>query len=159
MDGYGVGTQARRLLHTYWRILTMVVRARGYYGTALQGARRVTHGYPPSPTIFNVVANAVLRHWVTGVIGDTEERGNHGKEVRHQAALFYAYDGMVASSDPRWLQGAFNALVGLFYRVSLQKNVGKIVGMVCHPFHAAGNLSEAAYGRRFTGKAPRTGSY
>ena len=94
-----------------------------------------------------------------GVIADTEERGKHGKEGRHQAAHLYAYYDMVASSDSRWLQGAFNALVSLFYRFGLQKNVGKIVGMVCHPFHAAGNLSEAEYGRRVTGKAPSTGSY
>ena len=55
---------------------------------------------------------------------------------------------MVASSDPRWIQGAFNTLFVMFGRVGLQKNVGKTVGMVCQPFQAAGNLSEAAYRRR-----------
>ena len=34
LDGYGVGPQARRLLQTYWRRLTVVARAGGYYGTA-----------------------------------------------------------------------------------------------------------------------------
>ena len=53
-----------------------------------------------SPTIFNVVLDAVIRHWVTGVIADAEELGKLGKEGRHQAALFYADDGMVALSDP-----------------------------------------------------------
>ena len=66
--------------------------------------------------------------------------------------LFYADDGMVASSDPVWLQGAFNALVGLFDRVGLQTNVRKIVDMVCHPCQAAGNITMAAYGRRNTGE-------
>ena len=33
--------------------------------------------------------------------------------------MFYANYGMVASSDPAWIQGAFNALVGLFDRVGL----------------------------------------
>ena len=37
----------------------------------------------------------------------------------YQAALLYADNGMVASSDPACLQGAFNALVGLFDRVGL----------------------------------------
>ena len=59
---------------------------------------------------------------------------------------------MVASSDPAWLQGAFNALVGLFDRVGLQTNFGKTVSMVCHPFQAAGNITQAAYGRRLTGE-------
>ena len=83
-----------------------------------------------------------------------EKRGERGKEGRHQAALFYADDGMVASSDPRWLQWAFNALVGLFERVGLQTNVGKTVSMVCRPCPAAGNQSEAAYGRMMTGEGP-----
>ena len=61
---------------------------------------------------------------------------------------------MVALYDPHWLQGAFNTLVGILDRVGLRENVRKTVGMVCHPCQAAGNLSEAAYGRRVTGKGP-----
>ena len=132
----------------------MVARAGGYYGTAFKGEIGVTQGDPMSPTKFNVVVEAVIRHWVMGVIADAEAQGDLGKEGRNQAALFYADDGMVASSDPRWLQGAFNTLVSLFDRVCLRKNVGKTVGMVCHPCQAAGNLSTAAYGRRVTGVGP-----
>ena len=84
---------------------------------------------------------------------EAEARGGAGWEGRHQAALFYADNGMVASSDPAWLQGAFNALVGLFDRVGLRKNVGKTVSMVCHPFRVmAGNITQAAYSRRLTGE-------
>ena len=43
----------------------MVARAGGYYGDAFKGARGVTQGDPLSPTIFNVVVDAVVRHWVT----------------------------------------------------------------------------------------------
>ena len=80
-----------------------------------------------------MVVDAVVRHWVTGVIADAEEWGELRKEGRHQAAMFCADDGMVASSNPRWLQGSFNTLVGLFDRVGLRSNVRKTVGMVCHP--------------------------
>ena len=52
---------------------------------------------------------------------------------------------MVASSNPRWLQLAFNAL---------QKNVGKTASMVRRPCQAAGTQSEAAYGRKMTGEGP-----
>ena len=93
----------------------------------------MTQGDPLSPTIFNVVVDELVRHWVTGVIAGAEERGEHGKEGRHQDALFYADDGMVASYDPRWIQGSFNTLVCLFDRVGLQTNVGKKVDMVCRP--------------------------
>ena len=54
----------------------MVARAGGYYGTSFKGERRVTQGDLLSPTIFNVVVDAVVRHWVTGVIADAEARGD-----------------------------------------------------------------------------------
>ena len=47
------------------------------------------------------------------VMEEAEARGETGREGRHQAALFYANNGMVVLSDPAWLQGAFTALVGL----------------------------------------------
>ena len=80
-------------------------------------------------------------HWVTLEVAESEKRREMGKEVRHQAALFYADDGMVAVSDPRWLQLAFNSLVGLFERVGLRTNVGKTFSMTCRPYPAAGNQS------------------
>ena len=78
-----------------------------------------------------MVVDAVVRHWVHGVVEKAESQGTTGREGWHQAALFYADDGMVASSEPAWLQGAFNALVGLFDRVGLRKIFGKTVSMVC----------------------------
>ena len=62
LEGYNVGPQARRILQTYWRRLTIVARAGGYYSTAFQGERGVTQGDPLSPTIFNVVVDAVVRN-------------------------------------------------------------------------------------------------
>ena len=100
LEGYGVGPRARRLLQTYWRRLTMAARAGGYYGTEFQGARGVTQGYLLSPTIFNVVVDAVVRNWVTVMVEGAEERGEHAQEGRHQDSLFYADDGMVALLDP-----------------------------------------------------------
>ena len=39
----------------------------------------MTQGNPLSPTIFNVVMDMVVRHWVTGFIADAEEQGERGK--------------------------------------------------------------------------------
>ena len=61
---------------------------------------------------------------------------------------------MVESSDPRWLQWAFNALVSLFERVGLRTNVDKTVSMTCRPHPSAGNQSEVAYGHKMTGEGP-----
>ena len=49
LEGYGVGPRTMRLLKTYWRRLTIVARAGGYYGEAFNGARGVTQGDPLSP--------------------------------------------------------------------------------------------------------------
>ena len=69
-----------------------------------------------SPTIFNVVVGAVVRHWIEGMVTETEEKGETGREGRHQLAVFYADDGMVVSLDLAWLQGAFSALEAIFDR-------------------------------------------
>ena len=152
LEGYGVGPSARRLLTTYWRRLTMVAREGGYYREAFKGERGVTQGDPLSPTIFNVVVDTVVRHWIDGIVGETEEKGETGREGRHQSAVFNADDGMVVSSDPAWLQGAFSALVAIFDRVGLRNNVGNTVSMACHPYRAgAGNRTGAGYSRRLMG--------
>ena len=113
----------------------------------------MTQGDPLSPTIFNVV-DAVVRHWVKMVLDEVEKRRERGNKVRHQADLFYVDDDMVASSDPRWLQWAFDALVSLFERVGLRTNIWKTVSMVCRPCQAAGTQLVAAYGRKMTGEGP-----
>ena len=134
----------------------MVARAGGYYREAFKGARGVTQGNPLSPTIFNVVVDAVVRHLVTMALDGVEKRGERGYEGRHQAALFYADDDMVDGSvfRPRRIQWAFNALVSLFEQMGLRTNVRKTVSMVFQPNQAAGTQSEAAYGRKMTGEGP-----
>ena len=56
----------------------MAARAGGYYGTAFGGERGVTQGDPLSPTIFNVVVEAVVRHWLEGIQAAKEEKGTEG---------------------------------------------------------------------------------
>ena len=152
LEGYGVGPRAFQILRTYWRWLRMVAKAGGYYGSVFQGSRGVTQGDPLSPTIFNVVADALVRHWVAVMVERADERSRHRQEGIHQNSLFYADYGIVASPDLIWLQGAFSTLLGLFDKVGLKTNTGKTAGMVCCPFQAAGTQSESAYRRRMIGE-------
>ena len=133
LEGYGMGPQSCRLLQTYWGRLSVVARAGGYYREAFKGDRVMTKGDPLSPTIFNLVVDAVVRHWVMMALAESEKRGERGSKGRHQADLFYADDSMVAFSDPRWIQWSFDTLVSLFDRVGLRTNVRKTVSMVCRP--------------------------
>ena len=43
----------------------MAEQAGGYFREPLHGERGVTEGDPPSPTILNVVVDAVVRYWET----------------------------------------------------------------------------------------------
>ena len=132
----------------------MVARAGGYHGTAFKGDCGVMQGDPLSPTIFNVVVDVVVMHWAMVMLEGAEDRGERGQAGRHKNTLFYADDGMVASLDPRWLQGEFSTLVGLFDRVGLWTYVGKTVGMVCHPCKETGTQLEAAYRWQMMGEGP-----
>ena len=73
----------------------------------------------------------MVRHWVTMELAESEKQGERGNEGSHQVSLFYADDGMVALSNPRWLQWEFDTLVSQFDRVGLRTNIGKVVIMVC----------------------------
>ena len=66
---------------THWGKMTIVARAGGYYGDAFKGARGVKQGDPLLPTIFNVVVDAVVRHWVTLAVEEAEKRGIGGRRA------------------------------------------------------------------------------
>ena len=74
LKGYGVGDRVRRLLTVYWERTTMVARAGRYYRKGFKGERGVTQGNPISPTIFNVVMDAVVRHWLLLATKEAERR-------------------------------------------------------------------------------------
>ena len=65
--------------------------------------------------------------------------------------FFYADKGLVDSTDPGWLQSAFDTLTGIFDRVGLRTNVLKTVGMVCRPCRAAGVRANEAYTQSMKG--------
>ena len=69
---YRVGPRVFQLLRTYWDRLTMVARDSRYFCLYFKGYHGVTQGDPLPPTLFNVVVDTVIRHWVT-VVAATEE--------------------------------------------------------------------------------------
>jgi hypothetical protein len=69
LEGYGTGKRIVRLLSNYWEKQRIVVKASGYYGDPFGATRGVTQGDPVSPTIFNIVVDAVVRYWLSQVCG------------------------------------------------------------------------------------------
>ena len=137
----------------------------------------MTQGNLLSPTIFNVVGDTVIRHWESLLVAEQEgdkissDEGDGtqmaGGTIRYQddrkkwaekghqrltakSAFFNADHGVVASTDPGWLQSAFDLLTGLFDQVGLRTNISKTVGMVCQPCRVAGVRSDKSYTRMMT---------
>ena len=95
----------------------MVAWDRGYYGATFKGFCRVTQGDPLSPTIFNVVVDAFLRHWFTivmkldeAVLPGASNIERSGRNVHYLAAYFYIDNGLLASTQATCLQRDFDIL-------------------------------------------------
>jgi hypothetical protein len=65
-------------------------------------------------------------------------------------AIFYADDGLLASTNPGLLQEGLDHLTGLFKRVGLNSNTIKTKGMVCTPNLDKGPICNHAYKGRIS---------
>ena len=130
LEVYGMVPRSLCLFQNYWERLKMVAWAGGYYGASFRGGIGVTQGDPLSPRIFNVVVDAVDCDWeslveerkrrdsssdegdgaqTSGRMIQDQDNGRQRAEEKQQrlkvkTELFYAGDGMVASTDPGWIQ-------------------------------------------------------
>ena len=95
--------------------------------------RGVTQGDSLSPTIFKVVFDAVLWHWVTVVVEEEARPDSFGRAVQILVALFCADNGLIVSMIDERLQRAFGTLMYLFGRLGLRTNTQNKVGMIFWP--------------------------
>ena len=158
----GVGEKALRLIARFWKYSVMACLAGGRYGRRFKARRGVTQGGPLSPTIFNLMVDAVVREWLSRALSPEEAR-EAILQVRQLMAAFYADDAVVASRDPVKLQDSFNELTALFDRVGLKTNAKKTEVMVMTPGWIRAKLSPEDYEApmrldgenvRFGGRAP-----
>ena len=82
----------------------MLAQVGGYYSALLTGSRGVTKGKPCSPTIFNMLVNAVMHHWSISVAGEEAGPETIWKAVQKLAALLYVDRGLLAYPRPSRLQ-------------------------------------------------------
>ena len=52
-----------RVLRTFWENQQVVARQSGYHGEPFKATRGVTQGDIVSPTLFNIIVDAVVRYW------------------------------------------------------------------------------------------------
>ena len=63
--GYTIGPWDFCTLCAHWYRFHMVACAGGYCEESFQGFQGVTQGEPLYPIIFNMVVDAVVRHWIS----------------------------------------------------------------------------------------------
>ena len=71
LEVYVVVLQALCLIHKYWNRMTMVERAKGYYGAPYKGYQGVTQGDPLFFTLFNMVVGTVVQNWLSIMVEET----------------------------------------------------------------------------------------
>jgi len=110
----------------------------------------VTQGDIDSPTIFNIIVDAVIRAW---------KRGKEGDESISQ---FYADDGLLENTNPEVLQRDLDEIIALFSQVGLKANENKTKFMVVRGAAAPKALSKEVYdniNRRRKGENPTNLTY
>jgi hypothetical protein len=82
--------RGRELITNFWSTLTVVAKQHGYHGAPFKSERGTTQGDIISPTIFNIVIDAVVRAW---------SRKMDSEGLSHTVqANFYADDGHLYSN-------------------------------------------------------------
>ena len=108
------------------------------------------NGYPLSPTIFNVVVDAVVCHWVTGAIEEAEARGvcERREDIRRR------YFMQMMAWSPR--------LTPAGYRAHLTPWLACLIGWACGQMlgrHSAWSVTpvrqRGTYPRQHTGGGSR----
>jgi hypothetical protein len=113
--------------------------------------RGVTQGDIPSPTIFNIVVDAIVRYWTAEVVGD-QAAIDGGDAWPVVSSTVYADDGLLTSHDAEKLQSSYTLLLcELFSLMNLNSNTEKTKSMVFLPQSVYDGISDVAYNRRMSG--------
>ena len=104
-----------------------------YYGRPFSTGIGVTQVYPVSPTLFNIIVDAVVRVALQEICGPHEAQHGFGWLVGEHNICLYAYDGRIVGQDPIWMQTSLTTMVRIFDRVGLQKKLDKTKAMICTP--------------------------
>ena len=131
----------------------MVTRQNGYNGPQFREICGTNQGELVFSILFNVAVDSVFQHWILLVVYyESLIQDGLGHAVVRSLVLFYAYDDLLGSQYPEWLQGVSNVLTGLFWWIGLDANVSKSKMMMCHPGAIILVVLEEASARCITGK-------
>jgi hypothetical protein len=137
---YGVGDKVRRIIELVWKGDTMTPKQNKYYGKSFKAERGVRQGDIISPTIFNIVIDAIIR--------DCEEKM---KDKGILTIQFYADDGFIGGKDHKVVQSALTLFEENFLKFGLLMNVEKTESMILIGSKPVHSISKDAYRKMITG--------
>ena len=104
LEGYGVGLNVLGLLKFYWDHQCCVAKCGKYHREMFVSYRGASQGGVVSPTLFNVLVDAVVRKWWADVMDDTTiaNTGLQGGDAGSLASFFMP---MTVQLGPRTTTG------------------------------------------------------
>jgi len=145
LEAYGVGPKIRGILQTQWAAQQFITKQAGEFGPVLRTSRGVTQGDIVSPTLFNIVIDAVSREWKhqlnVGPASDPIELD----------VGFYADDSVIGGTVAVRVQTGLDQFVQLMGDVGLAVNVTKTESQTHLPGGIHHSWSSPAYIHRITG--------
>ena len=108
--------RALRILQAYWIQITMVAKSRVYYipPPPLKVYHCVTQVDPLSPTIFDVVLESIIRHWLMLVASTEASTEVIYASLQDFAVYFYTNYKIVVSTQTERFQRSFDVIADLF---------------------------------------------
>ena len=138
---YGVGEKICILLINMWKEDTIVPKQQQFYGKAFKAERGVRQGDIVSPTIFNIVIDAIIRNAYKML----ESLGDDDIIVQ-----FYADDGIIGGKDYDRVQMIMDKITNDLLSFGLVMNIAKTEAMAMQVLQRRKNMSTIAYERKIT---------
>jgi Reverse transcriptase (RNA-dependent DNA polymerase) len=139
LQQYGVGPNMLQIMKNIWDHDTIIPKPNQFFGQAFKAERGVRQGDIISPTLFNIMLDAVLR-----------DSDNNAQMDNITKVQFYADKGFIASPDHTITQHTLDALLHSFAKFGLRINTTKTESMVMvggKPTHC---MLDTAYNRMIT---------
>ena len=142
LQNYGVGENICNIICNMWLEDIIVPKQKQYYGKPFLSSKGVKQGDIISPTIFNIVVDAVIRATYEKLRVLNKDDAN---------LQFYADDGVICGEHYERVQHIMDIITQQFELFGLKMNVSKTESMTMEHNATATNMSEEAYNRRITG--------
>ena len=112
LKAYGVGPNIIHIITQTWEMDRMIPKQAGCYGKEFETSRGVRQGDIMSPTVFNIVVDAVIKYC---------EAMFHVKHPDKEMPkiIFYADDGVISGRDALLVQSMLDIYSDAFQRVGL----------------------------------------